>query len=302
MTLTLPGSLGHWEGSTSPKPASPALGDLNGDGFIDYIISGNSGGDVYFYANQGSSTGAAQINPFGINPLNASGPIPALADANGDGVLDLFVGGSRWQHQHLSECRYDHRAQLPAAGLQPLWPEETSAAMHRPPSSTSTMTVGPDAFIGSGSGTIWAFGNGSFLNDGPIGLPTSTLLGAESNSSESEPVKRYETTPDVTFSVSDDATAITATIYGSEGFDVGHMHRDILHFEDWLGNELAEVVRTFWSAAISDINGDGYLDQTVIFYSDKPAAIQDDIYHGKELCLRGVTIHGGEFEACNFVE
>ena len=106
----------------------------------------------------------------------------------------------------------------------------------------------------------------------------------------------------MTFGVSDNVTRITATIYGNENFDASQVHRDILHFEDWHGDELAEVVRTFWSAAISDVNGDGYLDQTVLFYSANSTAIEDDIYNGKQLCLRGITAVGIEFEACNFMD
>ncbi len=289
-----------------PEPASLAFGDLTGDGLVDIIISGNSGGDVYFYENQGTATNgsfaAPQINPFGINPLDASGPIPALADADGNGVLDLFVGGpggSTSIYQNVgtaTEPQFLERVFNPY-GLKNLGTDASPAFVDIDDNGTL------DAFIGSGSGMIWAFGNNRiFPGINPPSLFAATPLGAEPGEAESAPVKRYETTPDVMFAVSDDASQITATIYGSEGFDAGQVHRDILHFEDWHGNELAEVVRAFWSAATSDVNGDGYLDQTVLFYSDVPAEIADDIYHGKELCVRGVTAGGVEFEACNFVD
>ena len=287
-----------------PNPASLAFGDLTGDGLLDLIISGNSGGDVYFYENQGTATQGSfatpQINPFGINPLDASGPIPALVDIHGNGVLDLFVGGpggSTSIYQNVgtaTEPQFLERVFNPY-GLKNLGSDASPAFVDIDQSGS------PDAFIGSGSGTIWFFANNAAFTF-ESSLSASSVLGAEPDAIVAEPVQRYETTPDVTFAASDDATRITATIYGSESFDAGHMHRDILHFEDWLGNELAEVVRAFWSAAISDVDGDGYLDQTVLFYSANSTAIQDDIYHGKELCLRGVTNYGTEFEACNFVE
>ncbi len=176
-----------------------------------------------------------------------------------------------------------------------------SVAIRLPPSSISTRPVILTAFIGSGSGTIWFFANNAALTF-ESSLSASTPLGTEADGIEAEPVLRYETTPEVEITVAGDGSQPMAVLYGSESFDASQVHRDILHFEDWLGNELAEVVRTFWSAAISDVNGDGYLDQTVLFFTDNPAAIQYDIYHGKELCLRGVTAVGLEYEACNFAE
>ncbi len=286
-------------GVALPQPASLAFGDLTGDGLTDIIISGNSGGDVYFYENQGSATqgsfAAPQINPFGINPLDASGPIPALADANGDGVLDLFVGGpggSTSIYKNVgttTEPSFLPRVFNPY-GLENLGTDASPAFVDIDNSGT------PDAFIGSGSGTIWFFANDA--------APTSqsSLFGSGADGIEAEPVLRYQTRPDVTITVTGDGSQLKAVLYGSESFDASQVHRDILRFEDWLGNELAEVVRTFWSAAVSDVNGDGYPDQTLLFYSGNPAAIQHDIYHGKELCLRGVTANGNEFEACNFAD
>ena len=145
-----------------PNPASLAFGDLTGDGLLDLIISGNSGGDVYFYENQGSATqgtfAAPQINPFGINPLDASGPIPALVDIHGNGVLDLFVGGpggSTSFYQNVgtaTEPQFLERVFNPY-GLQNLGSDASPAFVDIDNNDR------PDAFIGSGSGTIWAFGN-----------------------------------------------------------------------------------------------------------------------------------------------
>ncbi len=48
--------------------------------------------------------------------------------------------------------------------------------------------------------------------------------------------------------------SLSAGMASSQTFDANQVHRDILRFKDWLSNELAEAVRAFWSAAISDAN------------------------------------------------
>jgi uncharacterized protein (DUF2141 family) len=71
----------------------PALGDLNGDGLLDLLV-GERSGHLVFYQNQG--TPAVPDWQFvtaayaGVDTGNWA--YPALADATGDGALDLFVG------------------------------------------------------------------------------------------------------------------------------------------------------------------------------------------------------------------
>jgi hypothetical protein len=74
--------------------SSPAFADLDGDGDIDAFI-GNSGGNVIYFENTGTSAApafaAASANPFGLaNVVGRSSP--SFADLDGDGDLDAFIG------------------------------------------------------------------------------------------------------------------------------------------------------------------------------------------------------------------
>jgi hypothetical protein len=73
--------------------ASPALGDLDGDGDLD-LVAGESSGEVNVWRNDGSRTAPefALVTEalLGIDVGRRSAP--AVADLDGDGVLDLVVG------------------------------------------------------------------------------------------------------------------------------------------------------------------------------------------------------------------
>ncbi|RYD83574.1 MAG: T9SS type A sorting domain-containing protein [Sphingobacteriales bacterium] len=72
---------------------TPAFKDLNGDEKPDLVV-GNENGDVLFYYNQGLD--AAQIPTFSKQNLPeisvGQNSKPALADLDGDGLIDLLVG------------------------------------------------------------------------------------------------------------------------------------------------------------------------------------------------------------------
>ncbi|MFN0152268.1 MAG: FG-GAP-like repeat-containing protein [bacterium] len=70
-----------------------AVGDYNNDGYLDiYVVRGNIGPNL-LYKNKGNATFQEVGAAAGVALTNTRGCGPAFADLNGDGWLDLVIGG-----------------------------------------------------------------------------------------------------------------------------------------------------------------------------------------------------------------
>jgi len=76
--------------------AKPFFGDLDNDGDLDLLV-GKADGNIEFFLNNGSAQNPnyslSTINPFGLTDTG-SFVAPTMADIDGDGDLDVFVGSS----------------------------------------------------------------------------------------------------------------------------------------------------------------------------------------------------------------
>ncbi len=76
--------------------ATPALGDLDGDGDLDLLAGANDGVFTYFKNTGTVTTPAFEAQTGALNPMNlndiGSASAPSLGDLDGDGDLDLVSG------------------------------------------------------------------------------------------------------------------------------------------------------------------------------------------------------------------
>ena len=97
-----------------------AVGDFNGDHWLDlYVVRGDIGPNLLF-ANLGDGTFAEVGAVAGVAITGELGSGPAFFDYDGDGWLDLFVGGIDGSKPHLFHNRGDSTFEevTAAAGIQ----------------------------------------------------------------------------------------------------------------------------------------------------------------------------------------
>jgi uncharacterized repeat protein (TIGR01451 family) len=83
------------------KTPSPALADMNNDGYLDIVQAGTNGG-IYVFQRTGFMLAPWNNVRYSIYNSSASESSPVVADINGDGLPDIVMGGEDGRVSALS--------------------------------------------------------------------------------------------------------------------------------------------------------------------------------------------------------
>jgi hypothetical protein len=147
------------EGATIKPPRAshlaPALADLDGDGDLD-LIAGQANGAVLFYRNTGSPRRAqfTLVSDRWDDIAAGRRSAPALADVDGDGLLDLVLG-----HEDAGPVVVYRNAGTKTAPTFARIETPPALAMPLPPNSAPAFADidgdgSPDLLVGTTSGGI----------------------------------------------------------------------------------------------------------------------------------------------------
>lgn len=135
--VTSEAGLNFAHGLLSPEPKQAesisggvAAGDYDGDGWIDlYVVRGTIGPNLLF-RNLRNGTFREADSRSGVGLTDSTGSGPAFADLDGDGYLDLYIGGIHPTRPRLFRNTGQGRFQeiTQSAGIDPRSPNNFSAA------------------------------------------------------------------------------------------------------------------------------------------------------------------------------
>jgi len=210
---------------------SVALGDLNGDGFLDLVL-GNYHNLSQIFLNDGRGGFAAPTDIAGIEKATTS---IALGDLNGDGFLDLVIGNNgAFSQVFLNDGTGDFGAPSDITGSG---------------KATTSIALGDlngDGFLDLVIGNNGAFSQ-VFLNDGTGGFGTPSDITSTGQATTSIALGDLNGDGFLDLVLGNDGT-LSQVVFndGKGGFGIP--------------NDITGSGKTTSSVAVGDLNSDGFLD------------------------------------------
>ncbi|MBW4641512.1 MAG: VCBS repeat-containing protein [Goleter apudmare HA4340-LM2] len=158
---------------------APTFADVDGDGDLDALV-GNFEGNTFFYRNTGTATNpqfaAPSTNPFGLTTVGSLAT-PTLADIDGDGDLDAFVGNSAGDTNFLQ----NQPASRPAINFRPPTINPfglTNVELYAAPTLADIDGDGDlDAFVGNNNGNTFFYRNTGTASNPEFAAPSTNPFG-----------------------------------------------------------------------------------------------------------------------------
>ena len=162
---------------------APDLADIDGDGDLDIFVSDFSTfGAIGYIENTGtaSSPSFAPVvsNPFGLNPTFAADP--TLADIDGDGDFDAFVGNKEGDTQYYENTGSATNPSFAALITNPFGLQAASSSdeyLTSPTFADIDNDGDLDAFIGNQSGNIKYYENTGSASSPNFATPVNNPFG-----------------------------------------------------------------------------------------------------------------------------
>jgi hypothetical protein len=294
----LTGDLYQW-------PSEAAIGDLNGDGNADIVVSNEDGGDLGILLGRGDGTVATGKVNYGVGGYPWYTPL--LADFNGDGLLDVVIPDDNFNIVYLQgygdgsfEASVNYP--LPNSFDQFAWSYSVATGDFNGDGFPDVVvgqrnnygSTGMVVYLGTGDGTFppgVSYGESASLSyvtvadfngDGKLDIAATDSL--------SGTVQIFLGNGDGTFSVglpfstggSGPLNVVTGDFNQDGKMDMAVANGGSGNIAVLLGNgdgTFAAAVTyptTSYSPgtlAVADLNGDGYPDLAIAAYTDGPSAV-----------------------------